>query len=315
MNTKNILLIDTVHPSFKKGIEELGYSFTDGTTWSNDKILEELHNYTGILVRSKITLDKNFFDKAPNLKFIARAGAGIEHIDIEEAKKRNIAIITAPEGNRDSVGEHSIGMLLSLTNNLSKADKEIREGKWIREDNRGYEIQGKTVGIIGYGYMGSAFAQRLSGFDCKVIAYDKYKKNFSDKLVIEVSLQTLFDETDILSLHIPLTEETNYMVNDGFINLFAKSIFIINTSRGKIINTKDLVKSIKTAKIRGAALDVLEYENQSFESKGEITDKETYDYLINSNKVILTPHIAGWTFESYKKIAEVLVAKIAKLNL
>jgi D-3-phosphoglycerate dehydrogenase len=315
MNPKNILLIDTVHPSFMKGIEELGYSFTDGTAWSNDKILEELHNYTGILVRSKITLDKNFFDKAPNLKFIARAGAGIEHIDLSEANKRNIAIITAPEGNRDAVGEHAIGILLSLMNNISKADKEIREGKWIREENRGYEIQGKTIGIIGYGNMGSAFVQRLSGFDCNVIAFDKYKKGFSDKNVKEVSLQTLFDETDILSLHIPLTEETNYMVNDDFINSFAKSIFIINTSRGKIINTKDLVKNLKSGKIRGAALDVLEYENQSFESKGEITDKDTYDYLIKSNKVILTPHIAGWTFESYKKIAEVLVAKIAKLNL
>lgn len=315
MNPKNILLIDTVHPSFIKGIEELGYSFTDGTAWSNDKVFDELHNYSGILVRSKITLDKNFFDKATNLKFIARAGAGIEHIDLSEVNKRNITIITAAEGNRDAVGEHAIGMLLSLMNNISKADKEIREGKWIREENRGYEIQGKTVGIIGYGNMGSAFAQRLSGFDCNVIAFDKYKKGFSDKFVKEVSLQTLFDETDILSLHIPLTEETNYMVNDDFINSFAKSIFIINTSRGKIINTKDLVKNIKSGKIRGAALDVLEYENQSFESKGEITDKETYEYLINSNHVILTPHIAGWTFESYKKIAEVLVAKIRKLNL
>jgi D-3-phosphoglycerate dehydrogenase len=312
---KKILLIDTAQPLFIEGILTLGYDYKDASMWDLNWILEEVNQYDGIVLRSRISLDKAFFEKATNLKFIAREGAGIEHIDVEEAKKRNIKVLTANEGNRDAVGEHAIGMLLCLMNNINKADQEVRNGIWNRESNRGIELQGKNVGIIGYGNMGNAFACKLMGFDCNVYVYDKYKRLYSRKYIWNSTMKDLFKNTDILSLHIPLTEETNHLVNDRFINKFEKNIIIINTSRGKIVNTKDLVKNIKTGKVIGACLDVLEYENQSFNAIESIEDKESYEYLMGSDKVILTPHIAGWTHESKQKIAKVLVEKIAALNL
>ncbi len=314
MTNKNFLLIDTIHPLFVQGLLKLGYNLVDGTLWTNEKVLDELPTFTGILVRSKITLDENFFHKATNLKFIARAGAGIEHIDINEAKKRNIHLITAPEGNRNAVAEHALGMLLNLMNNLNKADREIREGKWLREDNRGTEIHGKTIGIIGFGNTGQSFAKKFIGFETPVIAYDKYVE-VNASHVTSVSMEQLFEQADIVSFHIPLTTETNDLVNDEFLSSFKKNSYLINTSRGKILNTKALVKHMKSGKILGAALDVIEYENQSFESQASIADQETYGYLLASPRVLLTPHIAGWTHESYRLIAEVLLEKIANLAL
>ncbi|MEI6816617.1 MAG: NAD(P)-dependent oxidoreductase [Bacteroidota bacterium] len=313
MTNKNFLLIDTIHPLFVQGLLKLGYNLVDGTLWTNEKVLDELPAFTGILVRSKITLDENFFHKATNLKFIARAGAGIEHIDINEAKKRNIHLITAPEGNRNAVAEHALGMLLNLMNNLNKADREIREGKWLREDNRGNEIHGKTIGIIGFGNTGQSFAKKFIGFETPVIAYDKYAE-VNASHVTAVSMEQLFEQADIVSFHIPLTTETNDLVNDEFLSSFKKNSYLINTSRGKILNTKALVKHLKTGKILGAALDVIEYENQSFESQASIADQETYGYLLASPRVLLTPHIAGWTHESYRLIAEVLLEKITNLT-
>jgi D-3-phosphoglycerate dehydrogenase len=278
---------------------------------NKEEIKNIFHEYDGAVIRSRFILNKELLGYAPKLKFIARAGAGMENIDVAYAESKGIACINSPEGNRDAVGEHAIGMLLSLLNNLNKADKEVREGKWIREGNRGIELDGKTVGLIGYGNTGSAFAKKLSGFDCHVIAYDKYKTNFSDSFVKEVMMKDIFSETDILSLHIPLTGETEYLVNDLFINSFKKTILLINTSRGRCVKTDDLVKNMKSGKVAGACLDVNEYEETSFEkSQAEIQKTEAWEYLRHSDKVILTPHIAGWTVESNEKMARVLFEKI-----
>ncbi len=281
-------------------------------------------------------MDKTVLDRASNLKFIARAGAGMENIDVEYALSKGIKCINAPEGNRDSVAEHATGMLLSLFNNLIKADNEVRKGKWNREKNRWIELGGKAVGIIGYGYTGSALAKRLHGFNVNIIAHDKYIKDFSDDYATESSMETLFEQTDVLSLHVPLTDETHYMVNDEFINKFNKNIYLINTSRGKVVKTDDLVKNIKSGKVAGACLDVLEFESTSFEGldlrgvwfnkrgiwvnklgewlnkTGIMRFKHSVSYLVKSNKVILSPHIAGWTFESNEKIAGILAEKIKK---
>ena len=272
--------------------------------------MKELHNYEGIVIRSRFKLDKEIIDKGKNLKFIARAGAGMENIDVAYAESKGIKCLHAPEGNRDAVGEHAIGMLLSLLNNLPRADKEVRNGIWIREGNRGTEIQGKTVGIIGYGNMGSAFAQRLKGFGVTVIAYDKYKKNFSDEYAKEATMEELFEKADIVSLHLPLTDETHYIANNNFFKKFKKNIYLINTARGENVKTDDLVENLKSGKVQGACLDVLEYESVSFEALDPNKMPEPFKYLIQSDKVILTPHIAGWTFESHEKIAETLVRKI-----
>ena len=308
MNPKyKILFIDTMHPLLQKELTRLGYKCIDGTKFSREKVKSIIHEYFGVAIRSRIFLDKEILQKATHLRFIARAGAGMESIDVTFAKQKGIICINSPEGNRDAVAEHALGMLLCLFNNINKADKEVREGKWIREENRGTELQGKTVGIIGYGNMGSAFAKRLQGFGVKVLAYDKYKREYGNQGVKEVGLNEIFKRTDVLSLHVPLTEETDYMMNDKFLNKFKKKIYVINTARGKIINTNDLVKNLKSGKVLGACLDVLEYEDTSFE-KFKISP--SLNYLTQSNKVILTPHIAGWTFESNEKIAKVLVGKI-----
>jgi D-3-phosphoglycerate dehydrogenase len=269
--------------------------------------------YDGIVIRSKIKITKEIIDKATNLKFIARAGAGLENIDVIYAQSKGILCLHAPEGNRDAVGEHALGMLLSLFNNLCKANKEVREGKWIREGNRGVELMGKTVGIIGYGNMGSAFADRLKGFGVTVLVYDKYKKNFGTDFIIETSMKEIFEKADVISIHTPLTDETHYLIDDVFINNFKKNIYIINTARGKCLNTADLVKNIKSGKILGACLDVLEYEVVSFENLDVANLPEPFQYLIKSDKVMLSSHIGGWTIESNEKIARVLAEKIEKV--
>jgi D-3-phosphoglycerate dehydrogenase len=282
-------------------------------TSSKEQIEAKIQNYQGIVIRSRFKIDKTFLDKATNLQFIARVGAGLESIDCDYAESKNIALIAAPEGNRNAVAEHSLGMILSLFNNLNQADAEIRAGHWNRESNRGHELDGKTVGIIGYGNMGRAFAKKLRGFEADVLCYD-IQENVGDANAKQVSFAEFQQKVDVLSLHLPWTPETDKMVNTEFIDGFAKSIWIINTSRGKNIVTADLVAALQSRKVLGAGLDVLEYEKLSFETLfQEATTPEAFQYLLNAKNVILSPHIAGWTVESHERLAQVIVDKIKAL--
>jgi D-3-phosphoglycerate dehydrogenase len=308
-----ILHIDSNHPLLWEQLQQAGFINHADFTSSKQEIEAKIQDYQGIVIRSRFKIDKEFLDKATNLQFIARVGAGLESIDCDYATSKNVALIAAPEGNCNAVGEHTLGMILSLFNKLNIADSEIRSGEWNREKNRGYELDGKTVGIIGYGNMGKAFAKKLRGFDVEVLCYD-IKDNVGDANAKQVSLQELQQKTDVLSLHIPWTPETDKMVDSDFINAFAKDIWIINTSRGKNIVTADLVTAMESGKVLGAGLDVLEYEKLSFETLFQ--DKNTPDafqYLLDGRKVILTPHIAGWTYESHEKLAQVIVDKIKTL--
>jgi D-3-phosphoglycerate dehydrogenase / 2-oxoglutarate reductase len=308
-----ILFLDSVHPHLKDALLALGMQCEHDYSSSKDEVIKKVDQYHGIIIRSRFKLDSNFLSHAHSLKFIARVGAGMENIEVAFAESLGIKCLHAPEGNRDAVGEHSIAMLLCLFNNICRADREVRGSIWRREENRGMELSGSTVGIIGYGNMGSAFAQRLVGFDVKVLAYDKFKSGFSDVYVKESSMEELFEKCDVLSLHVPLTEDTDQMVNDSFLKSFNKPIVIINTARGRVISTNDLVSNLKTGQVRGACLDVLEYEKSSFEKLDENKLPEAFKYLIKSDKVVLSPHIAGWTQESNYKMAEVLVRKIKNL--
>ncbi|MBT6438617.1 MAG: hydroxyacid dehydrogenase [Flavobacteriales bacterium] len=312
MKSNKIIFIDSVHPILRERLTQMGFKCLDYTNNSRQEILSVISTFTGAVIRSKFKIDKEILDRAINLKFIARSGAGLENIDLDYAQQKNVAIYNSPEGNRTAVGEQAVGMLLSLFNNLNNADAEVRKGIWDREGNRGHELAGKTIGIIGYGNMGSAFAQRLQGFECNVIAYDKYKSDFGNKLVTEVSMETLFKKADVLSLHTPLTDETKHLINDEFIRSFEKNIYIINTARGQSLNTSDLVDGLKSGKILGACLDVLEYEKTSFENLETTKLPAPFQFLINSKKVILSPHIAGWTQESYVKLSTFLADKIEK---
>lgn len=305
-----ILHLDKNHPLLIEELKVAGFENDENYYAPKDAIEEIIHQYDGIVLRSRFKIDKTFLDAATNLKFIGRVGAGLENIDGEYAQQKGIKLIAAPEGNKTAVAEHAIGMLLNLTNKLSFVDKEVKNGIWKREENRGIEIESKTVGIIGYGNMGKAFAQRLKGFNCKVICYD-IKPNVGDENATQVSLDNLQLHTDILSLHTPETLETNNYVNQQFINGFAKSFWFINTARGKSVCTDDLVAALKFGKIKGAGLDVLEYEKSSFEhmfSDHELP--EAFKYLIKAENVLLSPHIAGWTIESKEKLAQVIVHKI-----
>ncbi len=342
-----ILFIDSAHPSLKKELELKGFICEEDFTSSKQEIENKLSFFDGVILRSRFDIDKKFIDcltpalsegEGAKSKFIARVGAGMEHIDVAYAESKGIKCLSSPEGNKNAVAEHALGMLLSLLNNICKANQEVKKENWIREANRGTELEGKTIGIYGYGNTGSAFAKVLRGFDVKILAYDKYKKKFGNEFIKESSPEEIFSEASILSLHLPLTDETNYLVNDSFINKFRKNIYLINTSRGLIVKTDDLVKNLKSGKILGACLDVLEYEETSFEnltppmeygvrpladspfSKGEgenpssiIHQPSSMQYLLNSNKVILTPHIAGWSFESSEKMARILAEKIISL--
>ena len=261
------------------------------------------------MIRSRFTIDKVFLDAATNLKFIARVGAGLENIDIDYAKSKGIVLIAAPEGNRNAVAEHALGMLLSLFNKLNQANNEVKNGLWQREANRGVELDGKTVGIIGYGNTGKAFAKKLRGFDTDVLCYD-ILENVGDDNAQQVSLETLQLKSDVVSLHTPQTPQTLGMINTKFINAFAKPFWFLNTARGKSVVTKDLVTALKSGKILGAGLDVLEYEKASFEDMFTSTMPEAFQYLIKANNVILTPHVAGWTTESHIKLAQTIVDKI-----
>lgn len=308
-----ILHIDSNHPLMLDELSKQGFDNVENYTASKSEIAEEIHQYDGIIIRSRFKLDAEFLSKAKHLKFIGRVGAGLENIETEYAEQQGIKLYNAPEGNRNAVGEHSLGMLLNLMNKLQKAHQEVCLGMWKREENRGFELEGKTVGIIGYGNMGKAFAKKLCGFDCRVLCYD-LKQNIGDEFAEQVDLRTLQNEIDVLSLYTPLTPETKNFVNASFIADFAKPFWFVNTARGQSVVTKDLVEALKSGKILGAALDVLEYEKTSFEnlfSEGEKMP-EAMEYLTKSDNVLLSPHIAGWTYESKIKLAQTIVDKILK---
>ena len=302
-----ILLLDKNHPLITEQLSEKGFVLEEDFSSSYEQVLEKIHLYEGIIIRSRIPLDAHFLEKAKNLKFIARVGAGMENIDTAKAQELGIKLINSPEGNKDAVAERVIGTLLVLMNRLFISSNEVKKGIWLREENRGEEILGKTFGIIGYGNMGKAVAKRLSGFGCKTIFYD-IKPNLSDEFATQVSLQELQENADILSLHTPLTEDTLYMIDEEFISKMKKNFYFINTARGKNLKTSALVNALKSGKIKGACLDVLEYEKTSFENLE--TKNEDLEYLLNSEKAIITPHIAGWTHESKIKLAQVIVDKI-----
>lgn len=305
-----ILHLDSNHSLLLNQLNDLGFINKEDYKSSKSEIEAKIYQYDGIIIRSRFTIDKQFLDNATNLKFIGRVGAGLENIDCEYADEKGVYLISAPEGNRNAVGEHSLGMLLSLFNKLNKADKEVRKGKWLREENRGIELDGKTVGIIGYGNMGKSFAKKLRGFDVDVICCD-IKPNVGDENCKQVSLEELQEKSDVLSLHTPQTELTKNMINEDFINAFSKPFWLLNTARGKSVVTTDLVDALKSGKILGAGLDVLEYEKKSFENL--FVNQEipaAFKYLINADNVLLSPHVAGWTVESKEKLAQTIVDKI-----
>lgn len=311
MIARRCLIVDTMHPSIVKMLNDIGWHVHYSPDLSPDAIRNYLQGYQGLFVRSKLKVTAELVSESDSLLFIARAGAGLDNIDLEAMERKGIQVIHAAAGNKDAVGEFTLGLLLSLLRNIVSADKEVRAGIWERERNRGTELMGKTVGIIGYGNMGQAFARRLTGFSCNVLAYDKYKKGFSDTFVQEVPLKTLYTQADIISLHVPLTTETKQWVNAAFFNAFKNQILLLNTARGEIVNLEDALAALRNGQLRGAAFDVL--ENEQFHTLTE-KQKKVFNQLAECRNVILTPHIAGWTFESHRKINVALVDKIKTLT-
>jgi D-3-phosphoglycerate dehydrogenase len=307
---KKVLFIDSVHSVLNERLEKYGFECIDGTKFSLEEIQVLLPEIFGIVIRARFTMNEEFLANAKVLKFIARSGSGLENIDQNYCKQQNIKLFNSPEGNRNAVAEHALGMLLVLLNHLHIADLQIRNGVWNREENRGEELDGKTVGIIGFGNNGAAFAKKLRGFEVKVMAYDKYKTGFGDHFVHECTLEAIMEQAEVVSFHIPLNKETKYWGSTDFFNAFAKPIILLNLSRGKIVNTKDLVQALKSGKIRAVGLDVLEFETKSFESFFEQHLPEEFQYLIQAENVVLSPHVGGWTKESYFKLSDVLVDKI-----
>ena len=315
-----VLITDSTHPVLTEKLEAAGHQCRVWTDCTYDTLLDETRNYDALVVRSKIIIDRNFIDHNRHLKCIGRVGAGMETIDVDYAESVGIRCLNSPEGNRDAVGEHATGLLLALFDKICVADSEMRNGLWQREANRGLEVKGKTVGIIGFGNMGGAFAQRLQGFECKIVAYDKYKlAGYAPAYVKEVSLEQLQRQADIVSLHVPLTDETHYMVDSKFIDAFEKPFYLINTSRGAVVKTSDLATAMEQGKVLGAALDVIEYEDMTKDGLGNSTGAQAssqqerpapLSYLLGSPRTVLTPHVAGWTVESKYKLAAVLADKI-----
>ncbi|MBL3656405.1 NAD(P)-dependent oxidoreductase [Fulvivirga sediminis] len=303
----NCLIADYMHDSLQQLLLDIGVQPDYRPTITREDILEIISDYEGLIIRSKTRIDEEVVSKASKLLFIARAGAGIDNLDEEAIEKRNIKIFNAPEGNRNALGEHTLGLLLSLMNNIARSDKEVREYTWDREGNRGYEVEGRTVALLGYGHMGGSFAKKVKGMGTRVIAYDKYKNDFSDDVVEEVSMEEVYKEADVFSIHVPLTSETKSLVDYNYISKFRKNFYLLNTSRGEVVSLDGVCKHIEEGKIIGAGLDVL--ENEKLKTLSE-KQKKSFDYLVNSDKTLLTPHIAGWSFESYERINEVLVGKI-----
>lgn len=312
-----VLLLDKNHPLLKNGLEKAGFKVEENYTGSKSEIEKIIGDFEGVIIRSRFPLDKSFFDKAKKLKFVGRVGAGLENIDTDYANQKGILLFNAPEGNRNAVGEHTLGLILNLFNRINISDREVRKGIWKREENRGIELDGKTVGIIGYGNMGKAFAKKLRGFDVEVLAYD-IKENVGDENARQVSLNELKQKSDVLSLHVPHTPETYKMIDRDFIHSMNKYFWLINTARGTVVDTKSLLEALESGKIKGAGLDVLEYEKSSFENMFDNHDLPMeFRKLISMDQVIFTPHIAGWTQESKVKLAETILNKILshfKLN-
>ena len=312
-----IAFLDTVHPVLRERLEDKGIQCDEFLDISKTDILSGgLSEYHGIVLRSRITIDSQLIDSMPNLKWIARSGSGIDNIDTVYAKKKDIQIFSSPEGNKDAVGEHGLGRLLNLLNNLRSSDTTVRNKQWLREEHRGRELKSLTVGIYGYGVMGSSFAEKLSGLKCEVIAYDKYKTGFSGEHVIEVSEAEFFEKADIASIHVPWTAETKQLVDSGWLARFSKPIIIMNTSRGAVVVTRDLLDALDSGRVTAAALDVLEFEGESLEEL-ELNSKSAMimSRLLNHENVLLSPHVAGWTVESYFKLSSVLADKILGIKV
>jgi D-3-phosphoglycerate dehydrogenase / 2-oxoglutarate reductase len=306
---KKVLITDDVHTLLIDELEAAGYSCDFQPDIKLEQVREIVPAYTGMIINSKILMDKAMFDRATHLKFVGRLGSGMEIIDQEYAAQKNVAIYNAPDGNCNAVGEHALGMLLALANNLLRADAEVRQKIWRREANRGFELQGKTIGIIGFGYTGSSFAQKLAGMEMEVLAYDKYKTNYTGAYphVKETDLDTLLTHSDIISFHLPLTAETHHYADATFFSKCRKNVILINTSRGQVMETSLLVNELLSGKVRGACLDVFENEKpQTFTA----LENEYYEQLYQLPQVILTPHIAGWTVESKERLARILLQKI-----
>ncbi len=306
-----ILVTDSTHPILHDLLRQAGHEVVEDTTLNYDTLLSVIPQYDALVVRSKIIIDRPFLDRARHLRCIGRVGAGMETIDVDYAESLGIRCLNSPEGNRDAVGEHALGLLLALFNNIARADAEVRQGLWQREANRGLELKGRTVGIIGFGNMGSAFAQRLQGFECNIIAYDKYKPaGYAPAYVQEVSLHELQQRAQVLSLHVPLTPETRHMVDYPFIQRFRHPFHLINTSRGAVVDTPGLVRALDEGLILGTAIDVIEYEDMTRDGLDLDHLPDAFHYLLHSPRAVLTPHVAGWTVESKEKLASVLAQKI-----
>jgi len=314
MNTtsQKVLIVDLMHDSISNMLIDVGFTPDYRPDISPQEVHDIIPEYDGIIVRSKLEVDKELLDKASKLKFVARAGAGIDKVDYPYLTAKGIKLVNAPEGNRDAVGEHVIGMLLSLFHNLNRGNREVKHGKWDREGNRGMELKGKTVGIFGYGFMGRSVARKLQGFECRVITYDKYKSDVDLDWVEKVDLETFFNETEILSIHVPLTKETKFLFDLDYLNQFKKLKLIVNTSRGEVLKLSAVNALLENGTLIGAALDVLENEKINKLSPEEQLE---FDKLANNLQVMLSPHVAGWTFESYERINEVLVSKLVKEGL
>ena len=309
-----VLMLDSTHAILENGLREAGFDVNIDYSSSKEEILQRIHEYDGLVIRSRFKLDDAFISSATNLKFIGRFGAGLENIDVTAAESYGISCIRVPEGNQNAVAEHALGMLLSLFNHLPRAQKEVRNGIWKRAENTGEELAGKTVAIIGYGYMGSAFVGRLQHMDVRILIYDKYKRNYAPAWAEETDMDTIFSEADVVSYHVPLTEETTHLVNAEYVARFSKPIYLINTARGPVVKTVDLVEALKNGAVLGACLDVLEQEKSSFENLFEgQTIPEELQYLLNHDRVIVTPHIAGWSKESFAKMANVMLDKIKQV--
>lgn len=302
-----ILIIDDMHPSIVPLLQAIHVEVDYQPNITKEEVLEKINAYQGVIFRSKTKINAVFLEKATNLKLIARAGAGIDNVDMDEIQKRNIYLCNAPEGNRDAVAEHTLGLLLGLMNNIHTANQEIKTKKWLRYENRGFEIKNKTIGIIGYGNIGHEVAKRLSAFGCEILAFDKHKHNYQDNYAKEVDLDTIFQKANIVTLHIPMDKENKNWVNTDFFQKFQHNIWFLNTSRGEIVVQQDLIHALKNGKVLGAGLDVL--TNEKLNTLSETEEKE-FEFLASHPHVLLTPHVAGWTYESYQRINEVLVKKI-----
>jgi len=305
-----VFFIDKVHPILQERLTRNGFDCIDATGFSMEEFLIHQYEVQGIVIRARFLLNSEYLSNFPNLSFIARSGSGLENIDTSYCKEHQIQLFNSPEGNRNAVAEHALGMLLALMNKLCRANDQINRGLWKREDNRGEELDGKTVGIIGYGNNGAAFAKKLRGFDVKVLAYDKYKQGFGDSFVHESTLEAILNSADVISLHIPQNKETRGFVNTSFIDSVQKPFYLLNLSRGKIVNTDALMQGLQSNKIKAAGLDVLEYESKDFESIFATQLPAAFEYLLASDRVILSPHVGGWTKESYFKLSNVLADKI-----